>query len=145
MRDNINVRHYWDVIKRRWLIVAFCIVAVTAISAAYSFVALARANNVIPVLSTQIMYLEALGYRPWMQTVAEMNQAMRDIAKNESVALIDFAHQMTWNEATFVDSCHLKDTPDGLGRKASIFADYLIQRRLIEQAAAQQNREGLEP
>ena len=32
MRDNINVRHYWDVVKRRWLVVALCVITVTAIS-----------------------------------------------------------------------------------------------------------------
>jgi capsular exopolysaccharide synthesis family protein len=37
MRDNINVRHYWDVVKRRWLVVALCVITVTAISVAYSF------------------------------------------------------------------------------------------------------------
>lgn len=105
-----------------------------------SFVSTARGHDIIPVLSTQVFHHELARFIPWVQALERLNQASRDVAARESVVMIDFARLMPWNPAYFSDGCHLIDTPEGLGRKARIFADQLIHHGLIEQAAAKQRR-----
>lgn len=98
-----------------------------------TFLALARGNGVIPVLSTmssrqaENLYGDAL--LAW-------NERLRVIAKRESVAFVDFANELPWDPRAYYDTIHLRDRPEGLGRKAKIFADVLIRERIIEQAVA---------
>ena len=99
-----------------------------------NFISVARANGVIPVLSTQSNQDDwATGGR-WIRSVERMNKVTRDVAASESAGLIDFSQLMPWNPVDYYDSCHLRDTPGGLGRQAELFADGLIKMRAFEQA-----------
>jgi hypothetical protein len=102
------------------------------------FLSIARGNRIVPVLSTQSIRDDPTDRGRWTQAIKRLNKATRDIAKGESVGLIDFAQLMPWNPVDYYDFCHLRDTPGGLGRKARIFADGLIALHAVEQAIAKQ-------
>ena len=98
-----------------------------------TFISVARANGVIPVLSTQSNQDDwATGGR-WIRSVERMNQVTRDVAASESAGLIDFAQLLPWNPVDYYDYCHLRDSPGGLGRQAELFADGLVRMRALEQ------------
>jgi len=100
----------------------------------HSFVSVARGNGVIPVLSTVVSQDDRDWAGLWFRAYGRINTAIRNVAVRESVDLIDFARLMPWNPTDFYDACHLKDTPGGLGRKAQIFAQALIEMGVVERA-----------
>jgi lysophospholipase L1-like esterase len=97
-----------------------------------SFVAISRANGVIPILTTETA-CDAGDF--YSQVLAACNDRVRAIAAREAVALVDFAREMPWNPRSFYDVCHLRDRPDGLEHKGRIFANALIGAGVVEQAA----------
>jgi len=104
-----------------------------------SFIAVARGNGVIPVLST--MSCGSKGSL-FYEGIRVCNERIRRLAAAESVVLVDFASSMPWNSRIFYDDCHIRDRPEGLERKGRIFADVLIREGIIEKAA---RRRGLGP
>lgn len=99
-----------------------------------NFIYVARANGVIPVLSTQSNLDDTPVGGRWIRSIERLNKVTRDIAASESVGMIDIAQLMPWNPVDYYDPSHLRDTPSGLGRQAQIFAQGLINMRAIEQA-----------
>ena len=97
-----------------------------------SFLALARGHGIVPVLSTMVSHETDTLYD---ETLAVWNERVRALAAREHVAMVDFAKTMPWNPQSFYDKIHLRDRPDGLQRKAEIFAAVLIGERVIERAA----------
>lgn len=98
-----------------------------------SFVSIARANQIIPVLSTQTCFDDAPVGGRWIRAIERLNNVSRDIAASESVGLIDFARAMPWNPVDYYDPTHLRDTLGGLERQARLFAEGLIAMRAVEQ------------
>ncbi|MBM3335224.1 SGNH/GDSL hydrolase family protein, partial [Candidatus Sumerlaeota bacterium] len=96
-----------------------------------SFVAIARGNNVVPVLSTE----------PWGptsdprgKTAEVVAERIRATAVSQQVVLVDIAREMPWNPRVYYDACHLRPVPDGLERMGKIMANSLISAGVIEQA-----------
>jgi hypothetical protein len=100
-----------------------------------SLVAVARGHGVIPVLSTQVQQNDV--YTRWT------NEVSRGIAVAGSFALIDFDRAMPWRQVSFSDEIHLYDNERGLGRKARLFAEALIEQRAVERAWARRQGEPL--
>jgi len=103
-----------------------------------NFISVARANGIIPVLSTQSFIDDTSAGGHWIGAVRRLNAVTLDVAVRESVDAIDFARFLPWNPDDYDDVCHLKDTPGGLGRQAEIFARRLIEGRVLERAWEQQ-------
>lgn len=102
---------------------------------ALSFVAVARGNGVIPVLSTMTCYDDRGLYA---EVMTACNDRIRAIAASPPygalVTLVDLARKMPWNPRAFYDICHLRDRPEGLEQKGKIFADALIREGIVERA-----------
>ena len=67
--------------------------------------------------------------------LAACNEQIRALAARENVALIDFARAVPWDPVTFYDLCHLRDIPEGLQRKGSVFGEALVRMGIIDRAA----------
>jgi hypothetical protein len=97
-----------------------------------SLIAVARANGIIPVLST-MSYVPEKTYYPAF--VNACNERVRAIARAQSLTLVDYGREAPWNDVDFFDLCHEVDAPGaGLERKGRIFADALIRAGIIDQA-----------
>ena len=99
-----------------------------------TFLALCRGNDILPVLSTQTTGSDDPNLQRLVAAMDTFNESVRDLAAAEDVALVDCAARMPWDDKIFYDICHANDGPAGLGRKARVFAQELIEARAIEHA-----------
>jgi hypothetical protein len=98
-----------------------------------TFLALARGNGVIPVLSTEV-FLDDRPQEHMFESTQTFNDVVRAICRSESVGLIDFDQVMDHSWEAFIDPCHLKDTPEGLGFKGEFFAKEMIRLDVVTEA-----------
>jgi len=104
---------------------------------ALSFVAVARGNNVIPVIATETFGPQ---YEVFAEALERSNETLRTIASSQSVVLVDVARAMPWNAEQYFDAVHLRDGSETYGRMGKLFADALAKAGVIEQAARNLNR-----
>ncbi len=105
-----------------------------------TFVAVARAHDIVPILSTQSTADDTPLGCNWYEQLTKLNEVTRKVAAAERVPLIDFAVLFPYNPVDFYDVMHLVDKPEGLGRMAEIFADAIIRSGAIEWKASQRSR-----
>ncbi|MCX8035714.1 MAG: GDSL-type esterase/lipase family protein [Candidatus Sumerlaeia bacterium] len=91
-----------------------------------SFVFVARAHGVEPVLSTTVCGPPA-GFLA--EVVGRLNDCIRQTAASLDVRCIDIAAKMPWSAESFEDMRQPRDSPAGLERLGLLFAEELAHRK----------------
>lgn len=97
-------------------------------------VVLAKANGVIPVISTWAYYLDQARPDYWRKAVDEQNEILRKIAGEQEVALYDMAANLPLKpEYWSGDGIHM--FLPGTHEQAAQYAKFLVEEQLIPEAS----------